>query len=464
MRTPLRPEDIHRTALLAVHDGSQPTLEAALTAHANTVVVLCIDERTCADVSGQAALLTAVVTAVRAFGRVLVYAAMPEAPITTGLFTGRTLADAVAMEGARCISADSLDEIDGRWPIVLIGADTPAPPAASRATSSSHVLRVSWSGWVARVRASAAPAPEATGPRCVLASIAAAAMGISEAFGVLRAVPGSDAGFRTIVLNLWNPSGDADDRGPELRHAPNAWWLVGLGHLGQAYSWAISWLGYPDPATVQIVLQDVDRTVPGNHSTGVLTPSGSHGLRKTRLVAAGLEHAGFDTRIVERRLGADLRVAEAERHVALLGVDNLPTRQLTSGVGWLFAVDIGLGSGAANFGSLLMRRFPGARRSDEVKAWAQTPVPVAVPSSPAFADLKEHHDECGVVELAGKAVGASFVGVVAACIAVAEATRELHGGIGFDLLTLDLTTMVSDSAPASHSGDVVSCPLLGVEI
>jgi hypothetical protein len=108
--------------------------------------------------------------------------------------------------------------------------------------------------------------------------------------------------------------------------------------------------------------------------------------------------------------------------------------------------------------------LPGRQRNDDVKAWMESPVSVAVPSSPAFDDLKGHDDECGVVEFAGKAVGASFVGVVAACIAVAEATRELHGGIGLDLLTLDLTTMVSDSAPASQSGDVVRCPLLGVEI
>jgi hypothetical protein len=66
-------------------------------------------------------------------------------------------------------------------------------------------------------------------------------------------------------------------------------------------------------------------------------------------------------------------------------------------------------------------------------------------------------DECGVVELDGKAVGASFVGV-SACIAVAEATREVPSGIGLDLLTL-FVAMVSDSAPASQSGDVVSLAL-----
>src|SRR6185437_11939033 len=31
------------------------------------------------------------------------------------------------------------------------------------------------------------------------------------------------------------------------------------------------------------------------------------------------------------------------------------------------------------------------------------------PQTAAFADLQEHHDPCGVTELAGKAVGAAFV-------------------------------------------------------
>lgn len=36
MTMPLELSDVHRTALLAMHDGSQPTLEAAITAHAAT--------------------------------------------------------------------------------------------------------------------------------------------------------------------------------------------------------------------------------------------------------------------------------------------------------------------------------------------------------------------------------------------------------------------------------------------
>jgi hypothetical protein len=461
MTTPLRPDDIHRTALLSVHDGSQPTLEAALAAHAATGVVLCGDQSVCHEITGQAALLTATVTAKRAFGHVIVAAAAPQAVITTGIFTGRTIADALTREGARLVTAAHLTGIDERWPVVLIGPRTPAPPQISQASMISRpVLRASWSGWEAVVGDSAVPAHICGGPHCVLAAIAAGALGISEAFGRVRSWPGSDAGFRSVTLNLWNPYPNAVDHGPAFEHAPCAWWLVGLGHLGQAYSWVISWLRYTDPSAIEIVLQDTDRTNPANYSTGVLTPEGSVGRRKTRIVAAALGHAGFDTRIIERRLGSDLRAAPAECHVALIGVDNLPTRKLTSAAGWPFAIDIGLGAGPDNFSSLLMRRFPGTQRSGQVTGWAQnSQLPVGIPASPAFTDLAAHHDQCGVVQLAGKAVGASFVGIVAACLGVAEASRELHGGEGHDIRTLDLTTMDSSTAPATTPANVVSAPI-----
>jgi hypothetical protein len=259
--------------------------------------------------------------------------------------------------------------------------------------------------------------------------------------------------------DLWNPGEDRDD-GPTLSYAPAAWWLVGLGHLGQAYSWVISWLGYVEPATVEIVVQDVDRTTPANHSTGLLTPAGSTGVRKTRLVAAALDFAGFDTRMVERRLDSGLRVSEADCHVALLGVDNLTTRRLASEVGWRFAVDAGLGSGRSDYSSILLRRFPGRQASHEIPVWKSPKhQPVVVPDSPAFADLRERYDACGLVELAGKAVGAAFVGTVAACLGIAETVRELHGGSGFDITTYRLDTLDSTRAPATVTADVIAAPL-----
>ncbi|HUZ56020.1 MAG TPA: hypothetical protein VMU94_26280 [Streptosporangiaceae bacterium] len=461
MMTALNADDIDRTALLALHDGTQPTLEAALSAHAATGIAICADSATCRDTQGQAALLTAAATAARAFGNVVVFAAAADAVLAAGPSAGRTLASALLQEGTPPADPPGAGDIAAAWPVLLIGSSTPVPPQpAGPGQGTRPVLRAAWTGWLATVQADASPATRTTGPPCILAAIAAAAIGVSEAFGSIRAVPGNDAGYRDVQLNLWHPGADAAGSGPALAHAPASWWLVGLGHLGQAYAWVISWLTYLTPPAIELVLQDTDRTSPANHSTGVLTPARSDGVRKTRLIAGALDHAGIDTQIIERRLGSDLRMLDGECHVALIGVDNIPARLLISDVGWRLAIDVGLGTGPRDFASMLLRRFPGAQPSNQVTAWIEIPAePVTIPSTPAFSDLKERHDHCGVVQLAGKAVGASFVGITAACLAVAEATRELHGGSGLDITTLNLLTMDSDSAPAAEPADVISTRL-----
>jgi hypothetical protein len=146
--------------------------------------------------------------------------------------------------------------------------------------------------------------------------------------------------------------------------------------------------------------------------------------------------------------------------VALVGVDHLVTRQLISGVGWALAIDVGLGNGAQNFDSILLHRFPGHQRSEEIEGWASAaPIPVKVPMTPGFTDLMSRYNECGVVELAGKAVGASFVGVIAATLAIAEPLRDLNSGHASDRLRFDLTQHYLVSAVSSSAGDVTSASL-----
>jgi hypothetical protein len=62
-------------------------------------------------------------------------------------------------------------------------------------------------------------------------------------------------------------------------------------------------------------------------------------------------------------------------------------------------------------------------------------------------------DQCGATLLAGKSVGAPFVGAVTACLVVSELLRKLHGGpefsvIDLDLLDLDYRTLVPRSEPS----------------
>lgn len=443
-------DTVHRTALLGAHDGTHPTLEAALDAHAATgIAVVAAAPRLGGHAAHQAALCTATATAVRAFGNATVVADGGDS-LTAGPHRGCTIADVVLGEGATL--APDLRNIPVQWPVVLLGA--PDPDLRQSLSGRPTVLQADWNGWTASARPAADVDATGENTENVLAAICAAALGVHEAFGAAQARPGSDIGHRPVSLNLWCPTGEDHD-GPALTHAPAAWWLVGLGHLGQANAWVLSWLPYTDPAQVPIVLQDVDKAVDANHSTGILTPRGPAHVRKTRLVAPVLDAAGFDTHIIERRLDHNTRVTQQDTHVALLGVDNLTTRRTISTVGWTLAIDAGLGAGTTDFNAIQLRRFPAALSSDQVPAWAEPPASTAIPPrNSAFDDLTQR-DACGAVQLAGTAVGAAFVGVIAACLAVAEATRQLLGGTSLDVLSLHLNSDDLHTAQASRE----SCPV-----
>ena len=44
--------------------------------------------------------------------------------------------------------------------------------------------------------------------------------------------------------------------------------LLGIGHLGQAYAWALGMLPYARPEEAEFGLMDFDRIVEGNAATG----------------------------------------------------------------------------------------------------------------------------------------------------------------------------------------------------
>jgi hypothetical protein len=62
---------------------------------------------------------------------------------------------------------------------------------------------------------------------------------------------------------------------------------------------------------------------------------------------------------------------------------------------------------------------------------------------PGYQKLLEDGDldRCGVTLLAGKAVGAPFVGAVAACLALSEVLRLLHGGRMHEVVDVDLQAL-----------------------
>ena len=57
-------------------------------------------------------------------------------------------------------------------------------------------------------------------------------------------------------------------------------------------------------------------------------------------------------------------------------------------------------------------------------------------------------NRCGVTLLAGKAVGAPFVGAVAACLVLSEVLRLLHNGPLHHVIEMDLKSVEYRSAVA----------------
>ena len=432
-------EDISRTTLLVMNSSASSLEEAEAVLAAEQIVIVAGPE--CAtSMPHQAALLTAANAARRAVGNVpvVVHADVRAATVLAGPLKGMTLADALDR-----LNAVQVEVIDGAGPIVIIGT-ADAPGAA----------RVTWAGWTAAVRTDAEYRLSEDDDMS-LAPIAAAALAVSEAFQHLRGH--REAGRRDVTLSLWDPV--APDpmaaQGPRVEWLPSEWALLGLGHLGQANAWAVSFLPYNEAAGVRVRLQDVDHVTKATLSTGLLTFAGDLGKMKTRVVAAALEHVGFATAIVEQRLVAGDRAHDDEPQLALIGVDNVTTRRLLSGVGWKLCIDAGLGRGVNNYTSIRLQAFPGPQRSDEVPAWlVQRPPVTAVPDAPAYTALRAAGvDECGLITIADKAVAVTFVGTIAACLAVSEPLRALHEGpvLGVQTINLSSPDHVRGDAPAART-------------
>jgi hypothetical protein len=269
----------------------------------------------------------------------------------------------------------------------------------------------------------------------------AAALAVNEAFLYVRA-ENAAAGYRTVGLSLWDPRNDVDwlapTGEPRLTLLPSRLWLLGLGHLGQAFLWALGLLPYSRPDAMQLVLQDVDVITPSTSSTSILSHAELIGQMKTRAMAEWAGRRGFSTRIHERLFASGFRRQDDEPPVLLCGLDNALGRRALDEAGFEFIVEAGLGRGHHDFRTVRLHTLPASRRATQI--WPLTGEGKRMRHAPAYAKLLQEGtlDQCGVTLLAGKAVGAPFVGAVAATFAIAELLRLLHGGTTLQVADVDL--------------------------
>jgi hypothetical protein len=222
--------------------------------------------------------------------------------------------------------------------------------------------------------------------------------------------------------------------------------VLGLGHLGNAYLWALASLPYPKPGDVTFALWDFDKVEPENVETGVIFTAANERRLKTRASCGWLERRGFETRLVERRFEANFRRHEKEPGLALCGFDSNPARRDLATAKFLRVVESGLGGTASNFDTISLHTLPNPRTSaelwpdlstDEEKRRAAYHERIAR-ENPGYARLGK--DDCGRFELAGKSVAVPFVGIAAGSLVLAEVLRLLHGGPAFTDIKVCLGT------------------------
>jgi hypothetical protein len=155
-------------------------------------------------------------------------------------------------------------------------------------------------------------------------------------------------------------------------------------------------------------------------------------------MAAWAERRGFQTTIHERLFDNSFARHDDEPTVALCGLDNSLGRRALDQVGFDFVVEAGLGRGHQDFRAIRLHTLPASRSATHI--WDTEGPAEELQDRPAYAGMlmRGELDRCGVTLLAGKAVGAPFVGAAAATLVIAEVLRLLHRGTVHELIDLNL--------------------------
>ena len=429
MTAQISPDSLHRLVKHAIDSGVATSVAEAEALFRGYRMTVEISGAAAQDPVQQAALLTTVALGRRVFlGGVTITGALDE-PLKLAMPFGRTLGEAVQTLGGL------LDETIADAPTIVIGGG-----ACER--REGFCVRTATAGWRGGILPVHSELEAEGGSAMPLSGMLAAGLAVNEAFlFVSGGMPA--AGRRAVGLSLWRPGSEVDwllpdETEPILTYLPSKLWLIGLGHLGQAYLWGLGLLPYQDPAEVALILQYIDIITDSTESTSILSDSAMVGKKKTRTMAAWAERRGFATSIHERLFAADFKRQGDEPAVALCGLDNGVGRRALDQVGFDFIVEAGLGRGHRDFRTMRLHVLPGRRSAADI--WKQARQGESVENRPAYTKLLADGvlDRCGMTMLAGKAVGAPFVGAIAAALALSEVLRLLHGGAVHQLIDIDL--------------------------
>lgn len=386
-------------------------------------VTLCCGDDVASSYTLQLAVLTAAATASRCFPgavRSVISPRLAAAPLLIWPWLGLTVGQAL---GAKAVLAGEAPQ--GR--ALIFGNVAPIKGA----------LRVTFDGWIALVGPASSVDRLCEREYFSVVGILAASLAVSELFLSFADI-NLEATRRQVGLSLWRPDLDITHPGAlgvPVQYLPQSLWVLGLGHLGNAYLWSLATLPYPDPKRVEFALFDFDKVVKDNVETGLLFAENLINRFKAHACDSWLRQHGFEqSRLVERRFDATFKLQHGEPRLALCGFDTNPARRDMCDAGFLRVAESGLGGTVNNFDTISFHTLPNPRpvddlwpdltMEDEQKIEAEQEL--AASENAGYQTLAS--DVCGRRDLAGKPVAVPFVGTTAASLVIAEAVRLFHDG------------------------------------
>lgn len=367
-------------------------------------VVVAADQATTR--AGQAAALTAIVTARKCFGRVTLVSES-DIPLIAKLPLGATLHRAARRLGAR-IAREPPARTTHR---INIG---------DVAGGHDWAIRCWWDRWLSGARVHKETIGDS---RLALSGVFAAALAVRQVFaGVLA---GKVLRARDATVSLWTPwlGADRRDVGPECFDTPDQFWFLGLGHLGQGFVWNLCLLGSTGG---RAVLQDDQTIGVENEATSLLVTGDDIGEKKARISAVWLDAAGWTADVIERRHHGDIRLNPGDPPYLLSGLDRVEPRRVMAKHGFDYMIDAGLGHGPHDFEGMQLRVIAKDTPSEDL--WnAPEHAPEEALSdrheNAAYRNLEKQIGQCGIVSFAEASTSVPFVGAATGALVIAQAIR-----------------------------------------
>lgn len=256
-----------------------------------------------------------------------------------------------------------------------------------------------------------------------LGGVAAGSLGVALAFMKVTQIAPYCTDFSSGI-SLWNTNCNwlsNEAKGPKSVSLPKDFWLMGLGHLGQAYLWVLSLMPFEITKEVNFKLQDFDLLEQSNIGTGLLSSRNDIGKLKIEVCKDWLMERGFSVFIIEEKLSDDLKFIDP-KSIALCGFDNAFSRSLIEKFHSPFIVESALGSSKLDFDKIVLHTFPN-EQFQALNLWLPHVNDQEELDDFILDRLKDHQDKCGVQTLAGKAISTSFVGAFAGSLAISELVK-----------------------------------------